>query len=246
METPAKAKRGSSDDEPCTPKRLKIGDVRRNIKLAKLGCEYLYIEKVQNNMELITLEESPGQDGFLNPIREDIDNNGHLSQSHALTTIVTRRISITNENDCLNIRATGKAHEFYPRQFILAWPDKESTKQTRAKKLTDIAAFLNSKEESRSLRRDSPLKKLADKRKDANLRKYIVPKNYDLTPSDEGMLHKLGHFVKPAHVVGLVRSSYEKASGSWYWNFRAFAKTLFDSPYPTIAQAELGYPEEED
>lgn len=59
-------KRTNHDESPS--KRFKPNTIFQNFKSAELGCETLFIELLQGGYEIIILEESLGQDGFLQPI----------------------------------------------------------------------------------------------------------------------------------------------------------------------------------
>ena len=119
-------------------KRLKLSTVKENIKSSDYGCELLFIELIQGGFELIILQEPIGQDGFLQPIREDIKTNGPLSSKLGLVKVMSRCISKTNDNILLNARPSGRAKDCYPRCCILCMVNA-STHLTRKTCLDEMA-----------------------------------------------------------------------------------------------------------
>lgn len=233
-------KRDDDNSSGSPSKRLKVASVKQNIQFTEFGCELLFIELFQGGYELIIIQESIGQDGFINNIREDIRNGGNLSNHLNLVKVVSRCISKDNDNLLLNTRPSGKNKDYYPRCAILRMINN-STALTRHACLVELATKLNAtyKPPNRAL---STAFELHQKRSAAGLDKYVVGVNCDLTPP--GLTpRKLSHALVSRSVVEFIKMSHSNVSTTWATDNVKLAREFFDYPYPAIAQSELGYPE---
>ena len=229
-------------EDPGSPsKRLKITSVKKNIRSDDFGCELLFIELVQGGYELIILQETIGQDGYLQIVREDLKNSGPLSTKLGFVKVMSRCISKTNDNILLNTRASTKGDR-YPRCCIVRMITT-STHLTRKACLDEFASFLNTSCPVPN-RNNRYAHELHMKRKTADVPKYVVPSNFDITPPMKD-LRKMGHAMVSKSVVEFINTAHSNINRTWATENVKLAKEFFDFPYPALAQTELGYPDHE-
>jgi hypothetical protein len=231
-------KRTEKDESPS--KRHKPSTILQNFKFAEFGCEMLFIELLQGGYEIIILEESLGQDGFLQPIRDDIKNNGPLSTGFDIVRILSRKVSSDNDAMLMNTRSTSSTGNLYPRVCIVRLVES-SDKNSRKTCLEAIALALNNSDATPN-RQQKWAYDLYVKRQSNAMKKYVVPPNFDLTPSTAN-LRKMGNVFISRAVVEFIQKSFSNVTKTWASENQETAKEFFDHPYPSIAKSELGYPE---
>lgn len=222
-------------------KRLCSEAVRNNCRILELGQETLTIELMQGDVELIYVTERLGQDGFLHPIRQEIENSGMVSHRLNLVRVLTRCVSADDDSILYNERATGKDGKVYPRLVIARMVDplRDNSTETRKAVLIALANLLNSKTGDGTPANDVA-KRMQAKRANAHANKYVVPINYDITPI--GSPRKLCEVIVTRQVVEYIYTAYDNVSKKWAIENPDLAKQFFNYPYPQLAINELGYP----
>ena len=226
-----------------TSKRLSHGDITPSIQFRTHGCENIIVESFLGDYELITVQQSPGQDGYFNQIRQDIQNLGPLTQQLSLIGIFTKCVSSTDDNISFNERADEK-NNTYPRQAIarLHTPEKDGDIETSCRKTArTVAQFLNSKD-NHVPKSGSPAKAQHERRKAARIDKCVVAQNFNVTRSP--VRRKLSEELTSRSVLEIIAMTFTGVTKSWATESPELSTIFFDAPCPTRAVESLGYPRE--
>ena len=211
-------------------KRRAFGDCKDTVKYEEHQCEFVYNELVADGIELISVVQTPGQDGFLNHIRMDIRNNGELTQELHLLNIVTRCVGPDNENILHNTRPSSDGKR-YPRQVIVRLVEI-STPATRKTCCVRVATFLNGTVVPPPENNLNAYRIYA-RRLHAGLEKYVVPVDFDKTAI--GNPRTMSSIVVPRYVITTILDCYERVTNRWAIENPALARKFFHFPYPPIA-----------
>ena len=224
-------------------KRLNHGDITSSIQFRTHGCENIIVESFLGDFELITVQQNPGQDGYFNQVRQDIQNLGPLTQRLSLIGIFTKCVSSTDDNISFNERADDK-NNTYPRQGILRLytPEKDGDIETSCRKTAaTVAQFLNSKD-VHVPKSGSPAKAQHERRKAARIDKYVVAQNFNVTRSP--VRRKLSEELTTRSVLEIIAMTFTGVTKSWATENPDLATVFFNTPYPIRAIESLGYPRE--
>jgi hypothetical protein len=238
-------------DEPSSPsKRLNVGLMPTFKNSSINNHDEFKIELVQAGFEVISLENKDGYDGFVNPIRQAIENNDSVARELSLICMATRCKSPNKPEPLYNppsqtttINNTPKS---YPRQVIIRAVRRSNT-TSRKKALADLARFCNDYNKNhppKTMTRERWQKLIAS----TNEERYVISDDFDKTPPLSN-LRKLGNIIVPGHVINLIFRTFDNVDGNWASTNPSAAKKFFSTPYPMDAITTLGYSphvEEED
>lgn len=199
----------TSSDEPVytfrTPegspsKRLKPNEVS-GFRSSNDAQENLYINLVQGGFELIALEDRPDKDGFLNPLRKEVEANTIFSRRLNLKTIATRRAAPDDPEPAYNVVSgspsnhTRKPPPNIPRALVVRMVNS-SSKSTRKECLVGIASLLN-----KHHRENPPDQKYKMARqiweRNRLKDKVVIPADWDRTANSYDNLSRLDDHLTP-------------------------------------------------
>ena len=180
-----------------------------HLRILKLACEF----------EVISIDGTPGNDGFGQKLFANItDNNGFRDEG--ILMVAKRRVSQADNSVLCN------ANNTYPRRVIIRSVEEEgSTHASRLAILRALQAFL--------VRTDNNRFGYA----------YVVNDESDLTPTLEKDLEPMDHYIHDMLIVNLMCSVLEETGNGWYAANSDNALDFFSGPtFPPYAIEQLGYP----
>ena len=230
------------EDVPGSPsKRLRTEDIQPFKTVADFG-EKLSIELVQGGYELIGIDAEPGRDGYIDPIRKAIVNRDHSIRRYNIITLATRCKGPDNDDVLYNIPAPRKPttnHDrVFPRQYIVRVVAK-SNEAMRRSLVEHLADWLNEQHRN-APPHGTTLSEWQQRIDQSGRKRYVVPKDFDRTPSLR-QLRKLDDHLCAKQVVRIIKESFESVSATWATDNPELAKTFFSRPYPDEAVRVLGY-----
>lgn len=232
---------------PASPsKRLKYDTAVKNMVMSQDGTEKIYVQCIQGGFELYYIEKTHGTDGWLNDLKDDINNQGNFSKSFQLLYVANRCISSNDNNVLYNPKTPAQLKSSIPSipRKVIVRMVTSSSKSQRQKCCEAIAKFLNEAYWGRqpvAHAGEAIYRKWASDSKNRTPR-YVVPGNFDRTPngSPDG-LAKLSHCIVHASCIEIIISSYDGINQQWATQNPELAQLYFDPPYPTEAKNILGY-----
>ena len=220
MASPPKTnKKGSPKKKSGSPTKRNVNQIMKiaNSKQMRQLVYYLKIIKLRPDIEIIWVERSPGQDGYMYNVIRAIDNTEDF-RDQGLLMSARRRVSQTNNGIMFN------AQDSYPRKILIRVVDG-STPESRRNVLMILRDFMMHPENNRF-----------------NY-EYTVDDSSDLTPHDEETHETADHYIQDNVIVNLIGGIFEETGPNWYAENQAEADKWFEGPvYPNYAVETLGYP----
>jgi len=190
---------------------------------------YLYDIQTLASISLVSLEESPGQDGFTYDLQNQIETPNSDARRLQLYYVGTRRISKGNEATLENVNPTGSGRDRknWPRKLFFR-PIPENRKSTAERKywLENLAGYLNSLARKRAKEDGSNMP----------MNRFKVPDDWDRS---EYPLKPLDYYVRDFDIFKYIKGVLvHEGSGNWKtWaqEFPAVASGYFSEPYGHFA-----------
>jgi len=230
-------------DIPDSPsKRRKVAEAAASAAQLNDGRERIYVELVMGGYELYTVEGWGGQDGFFNPLREEVRSNGSFAKEQGLIMVANRNSAPNSEEILYNVVPTAATSptKSYPRQVIVRLVDTSSSDSRKACALA-MADFLNefywSTPPTKSY---TELFSKWEHNRSKRVPRYFVPDNFDRT-MPKLKRGKLAHYIVPNHVVNIIKATWDKTGPMWAISNSAVSHMFFDEPFPEVAKTTLGY-----
>ena len=229
------------DNSSSPSKRLKQNEIEP-FNMSTLS-ENFYIELLQGGIELISLETEPGKNGFLGSLRNAFNSRSQRLMKYNIITFATCRQSPDDPRPLYNPLGKGETQQ-YVYQVIVRAVEKSNRSSRRAvlQELCDICNEYNFAHPPKNYKND--LAAWQQQLTNSKTPKFVVPPNYDRTPSIKN-LRKLDYHLVPGHVINIIHHMYNNVTATWANENPIAAEMYFSRPYPEEAIRILGYVNDE-